>query len=57
MYRIINILIYTAIFGAIVWRWETADQELKNLLFYTVGIVSFLMIAYLGFKVDNLKKN
>jgi len=56
MYRIINALIYAAIFGALIWSWETADQDLKKYLFYTVVIVSFSMIAYLGFKVDVLKE-
>lgn len=32
--QIIGIIALIALLSALIWRWETANDELKNLIFY-----------------------
>ncbi|ELR65996.1 hypothetical protein C942_00436 [Photobacterium marinum] len=38
--QIIGITTLIAILSAMIWRWETADNELKNLIFYLLLVIT-----------------
>jgi hypothetical protein len=55
MNRVIIILYYTFLFVAIIWSWQSADEELKNYMFYTVLAIAWIQGNYLSFQLDRLK--
>lgn len=38
--QIIGIIALIALLSAMIWRWETADGELKNLIFYLLLVIT-----------------
>ncbi len=56
MNRIINISVHLIVWIALYWRWNTANDELRTVLFYAVLITAAAQAAYLVYKNEKLEK-
>ncbi|WP_164918632.1 hypothetical protein [Photobacterium chitinilyticum] len=54
--QIIGIIAFIALLSVMIWRWETADDELKNLIFYLLLIITIGQNIWHAFK-DRKDKN
>ncbi|WP_193154602.1 hypothetical protein [Vibrio navarrensis] len=48
--QIIGIVGIIAILSAVIWRWESADATLKNVLFYSLLSISVIQNVWFTFK-------
>jgi uncharacterized membrane protein len=53
--QIIGIIALIALLSAIIWRWETADDELKSLLFYLLLAITIGQNIWHAFR-DKIKR-
>lgn len=53
--RIIGLIALLTIITAMIWRWETADEELKNILFYLLLFRNIGQNSWFAFKEKKTK--
>ena len=53
--RVINAIIYLLVLACFIWRWETADADLRELMFYTLCGVGAILITLQSY--ENKKLN
>lgn len=53
--QLTGIIALIAIISAMIWRWETADEALKNLIFYLLLFISVGQNIWYALKDRNNK--
>lgn len=53
---IINILFYILLAIAVIWHWQSASDTMKDFIFYTVFLITWVQGNFLMYKIESLKK-
>lgn len=56
MNRILVVFVYGLSFIFSIYQWQSMSEEMKDIAFYTVFLITLIQGNYLTFKLEKLKE-